>query len=695
MNRPTLLLREVLINYSIITRTAIERDLRVIEDRFKNEGMSFLTITLPTLDDALLRGLTEGRLTPSMFPGFKPWKRGGSLPAFMVGLFRRVFEADGLLKVEPCLDSIEAIRQVARLFKKIELPCSPARIKKAFERFKKNEQELSDNSHCGFATSSVFTTVAGYLWSDLELRASDIYCSPGVFGSGATAERYRLHERYTVRQWPTRGENYFPASYHTSHTEWDVDSFNEIDFLSGREERPVRVVTVPKTLKTPRIIAVEPSYMMLRQQSIWRYLRNYLEGGSFPFKSIRFSSQEENRKLARAASADGSLATIDLSDASDRVSTRVVALTFKSCPSFLRMIFGARTRQAVLPDGELLNLRKFASMGSALCFPIESMVFFTVVLASLVRQSGKRPSRGLLVSLSKSVAVYGDDIIVPAKMAAGVMEDLQATGLLVNHDKSFTTGFFRESCGGDYYKGSLNTPIYVRRLEKDSSKRLDATDVAAYISLSNQFYMKGLWHVSQYIRDYLKRRNLDIGRSTEAIGGLTYYSCVFTDVKKWCRKTHRYLVRSVQLRESRRRDPIDTVRGAMLYAFGSSERKRELNWRGVHIPAIEKRMETFDFQNSGECPDADFSPYDIAPGGAYHGGGLREWVREPLPLHTSRVPSGIRVIRSTRGDLAHGRAGESRVLRAVVRSEYDGTSVRPYALSSKRRLTPTPVGLKW
>lgn len=502
MKKPTELLGVVLLNEGFYTKLAVERDLREIEDRFEHEGLSFLTITLPVLSDALERGLSEGRITPIFFPGFKVRKRGGSLPALLQGFFMRVFDQDGWLLDSPCIDSIRAIRQVTRLFKKVELPCSSARVKQAFERYETNDQCVFSSSDWSHANTVLLHSVAGYLWSDLEDLSGALYCAPGVFGSGATAERYSINERISINQWPSRSEPSFPSSYHASHSECDTYSFDGIEYLSEEDEQPVRVVQVPKTLKTPRIISVEPSYMMLQQQSIAKPIMDYLESERFPHNSIRFSDQSHNRDMARVGSLDGSLATIDLSDASDLVSNDLVKNIFKVCPTFLDFIQDCRSRRAILPNGTILSLRKYASQGSAMCFPIEAMCFFTIVLSSLVKQSGKRLSKSLLTELSAKVSVYGDDIIVPAETAPDVMALLEAFGLRINHNKSFTTGFFRESCGGDYYKGVNVTPTYCRKWDFSGNTQ-DASVVSSYVSLSNQLYWKGLWHASQYIRTHL------------------------------------------------------------------------------------------------------------------------------------------------------------------------------------------------
>jgi hypothetical protein len=327
MKKPTMLLQRVLLDVGLQLTDTIDLDYREICSRYEKEGMSFLTITLPRLDDALLKGLAVGHLTPNDFVGFRPWKRGGSLPALLQGFFRRVFSSDGSILDEPDVDAIFAIRQVTRLFKKVELPCSKQRIKAAYERYITNDREVDWRSHKRPLDAGLFTSICGYLWSDLEDFSEILYCHPGIFGIGATSEREKRNSRYSVRSWPVRAETSFPASYHAVLRE-DSDALMGINFHTEEQELPVRVVQVPKTLKTPRTISVEPSYMMLMQQSIAKPLMVYLESKRFGFKSIRFTDQSVNNDLARLGSIDGSLATIDLKDASDMVDLDLVRSIF-------------------------------------------------------------------------------------------------------------------------------------------------------------------------------------------------------------------------------------------------------------------------------------------------------------------------------------------------------------------------------
>nr|UUW21136.1 MAG: RNA replicase beta chain [Sanya steitz-like virus 4] len=542
MNRPTILLERLLLDAKVQFSLCVSADVQEIEHRFENEGMSFLTITLPTYCDAFDQALSLGRLSGG-FPGFRAWKRRREYPAFLQGLLRRVFSYEtGQILDTPCIESIRLIRQISRAFKKVLLPCSPERVAAAFERYKENDQSVYRYNQLPVAIGS-FRTVAGYLWADLEVLSGELYCAPGRHGTGATAEHYDAIRRHDVKQWPTRGEDSYPLSWFTSYNEGNVEDFASVEELSYDAELPARVVQVPKTLKTPRIICVEPSYMMLRQQAVLKPLVRWLESGILGFKSVRFTDQSVNRHMAMVGSIDDSLATIDLSDASDLVGLDLVREIFRVCPTFLKYLEDARTYRSRLPDGSTINLVKYASMGSALCFPVEAMVFYTLVMSAIVDHIGCRPTRALLKDLTAKVSVYGDDIIVPSEYANAVVNQLEAFGLRVNRSKSFTSGYFKESCGGDYFRGHDITPVYVRQWDTTAHTRKPDL-LASLTSLSNQLYAVGYWHACTHIRDILndkvESKTFKIAYSSSAVGGVYHYSHWRDSNLFWCGSSHSY-----------------------------------------------------------------------------------------------------------------------------------------------------------
>lgn len=598
MNRPTMLLWRILLDVRSQSSDTIDRDFREIESRFEDEGESFLSITLPRLEKALLLGLSRGRLMPSDFVGFRRRSRSSSLPALLQGFFRRIFNDDGTLLAVPDSSAIFAIRQVARFYYKVEKPCSDQRIRAAYERYETNDASVHWHDHRCPSDASLWTSIVGYLWSDLEDFSRRLYCFEGIFGPGATAEKASRGGRHDIREWPGRAEGSFPSSFHAVSRE-DSPELSGISYLDLDSERPVKVVQVPKTLLTPRTISVEPSYMMLMQQSVAKPLMMYLER-EYRYKCIRFTDQSVNQDMARIGSIDGDFATIDLKDASDLVSNDLVNEVFrKVAPSFLNYIQDCRSSTALMPDGRTLRLNKFASMGSALCFPIESMVFFTLCVFAHVKASGRSPSRALIDNFCKSIYIYGDDIIVRSSMAPVVMETLEAYGLKVNRDKSFVTGLFRESCGGDFYSGDNVTPVYVRQWD-DTGLLQSPNVLAATVALSNNFYLKGMWNAAQYLRDLVERkssrkavRRLPVSRYP--IGCLHWSSVFQSRDLRWSTRISGYTARGPKLRSKKEYDPSSSVSGALSRSFREKTHAESLFGGSDTVSRSRKTLGGFNF----------------------------------------------------------------------------------------------------
>jgi len=289
---------------------------------------------------------------------------------------------------------------------------------------------------------------------------------------------------------PDRLENLFPAG------EWIFSSWSHflsgirtVNYLDPGAERPVRVITVPKTLKTPRIIAVEPTCMQYAQQAIMEEFVKNVERDDYARHFLGFDDQEPNQLLAKEGSLMGTLATLDLSEASDRVSNQHVLFLTADYPYLSAGLQATRSTKADVPGHGIISLAKFASMGSALCFPIEASVFLTLIFIGIEKVLNKPISRRDLSSFVGKVRVYGDDIVVPVEFVHSVIETLEAFGLKVNQDKSFWTGKFRESCGKEYYDGSDVSIVKVRQMFPTSRK--DVPEIVSTVSLRNQLYHAG------------------------------------------------------------------------------------------------------------------------------------------------------------------------------------------------------------
>lgn len=257
--------------------------------------------------------------------------------------------------------------------------------------------------------------------------------------------------------------------------------------------------------------------MQYTQQAVSRWLVSKLESYGLTAGHINFTDQSINRHMALTSSVTKEYSTIDLSDASDRVLNKLVAPLFSSNEDLRDAIQACRSLRANV-NGEIIPLAKFASMGSALCFPIEAMVFYAICVLGHIRATQKTISYESVKNASKEVYVYGDDIIVPAYATPVVMQTLSSFCLRVNVQKSFVNGHFRESCGCDAYNGIDVTPVYVRRhLKRDKT---DVPSIVSNIETANQFARKGYWRSFDRIKTICEREYKFpyVGERSEALG---------------------------------------------------------------------------------------------------------------------------------------------------------------------------------
>ena len=311
------------------------------------------------------------------------------------------------------------------------------------------------------------------------------------------------------------------------------------------QERFSKLHAVPKTQTGPRLIAAEPTCNQWIQQGLARALHDYTSRrGSILEHSVSFTDQSASGMLALSASSNGRLCTIDLKSASDRLSTHVVQRMFRANHSLLRAMIACRTRflhntvDRSCPD--LHKLRKFSTQGSALTFPVQSIVF-----ASLCLGVGKflNPKLGLR-ALSRLVRVFGDDIIVPTEWEPHLRQVLHLLGLRVNDTKTFTVGNFRESCGVDAWAGYDVSPPYV----SCASDRTAPQSVLSNVAVSNNFYKKGWWHAASWIQETVGHRNIIpvIGINSGAFGfksasGPSVSNC------SWDDKTHKWTTTALSI----------------------------------------------------------------------------------------------------------------------------------------------------
>jgi len=398
--------------------------------------------------------------------------------------------------------SVSALRQFLASFGKIKELADSDKCELAIAEYIRTDEEMGSvkvSDENLDAVRSVFFTMFRKGIRQTE-RAIELLELVPRHGNGSVADGIQPNSRWDLGTWYDRLEPVFPYfHYAVSSPSFIEGELTSTHFLNPGEEHPVKVVLVPKTAKAPRVIAMEPACMQFMQQALMKTLVRTVPKDSFGM--VLFRDQTQNQAFARKGAITGSLATLDLSEASDRVALSVVEGLTRNFPIFQEGIFACRSQYAKLPDGSMIRLNKFASMGSALCFPVEAMVFASIVVAGILQSRQIPVSRQSISQLVGEVSVYGDDIICPVDSVPRVTELLEAFGLRVNYNKSFWIGRFRESCGGEYYTDREITPVRVRNRLPETL--INAEAFLSTVSTRNQFYDNGYFTTVEYLDSIL------------------------------------------------------------------------------------------------------------------------------------------------------------------------------------------------
>jgi len=214
-------------------------------------------------------------------------------------------------------------------------------------------------------------------------------------------------------------------------------------------------------------------------------------------------------------------------------------------------------------------------MGSALCFPVEAMVFYTLIQSAMHILDGRRPSSQSIRRYGKLIDIYGDDIIVPVEYTDFVVKYLESFALKVNVNKSFKASAFRESCGEDFFNGIPVKPVYAREVPHDDSRHWNASTIMSWNATADLFYMKGQWLVAQHIRDMLRRVvKRTIPRSRKPGSGLFHLSFLFDTHCHYDSKLHNWKQKRIIFDPTKKKDKIDGDEIACLNKWGISTRVR-------------------------------------------------------------------------------------------------------------------------
>ncbi|UJQ84962.1 MAG: putative replicase protein [Alehxovirus nemoriscola] len=520
-------------------RVDSDRDYKRLLSAVDSRGIQTFLVDLPEIGKHFDRCLAEGQLTRSGLPLARPYKTGVVIPRLFKGLLLSVFNSDGVLRVDPDVQSILFLRQLYFAAKRFRMDCPDSSLWKTVDEFFKTDQEcrlptsrwfgddtnfepisvvhLCDNDSSQFPSRAI-SSVGQDLSSAVDTAkyvaqwASDLVSTGfGGFdpldwrakhGPGAVSDLRKGKSKYFFPTWSDSLETIFPYAdmAFSSYQNW-VDLIQDEDWMSHVNSGvpSAKMIAVPKTLKTPRLIASEPVAHQWCQQTILAFLVSSIKKTPLRY-CIDFSSQLANGSLALRASHTGSHATIDLSAASDRISCWVVERVFRRNPGLLRAFRSVRTRfitnEIDKKSPSHYELRKFSTMGSALTFPVQTIIFsiLSAACVNVIRQ--RKLTKKDLTDSFQEVRVFGDDIIVPTDCWALVQAVLEDLGLKVNPNKTFGTGKFRESCGCDAYDGHDVTKVAI--ISKPDVSRPGS--IMSAVDTHNNFLVKGYYRTAAYIK---------------------------------------------------------------------------------------------------------------------------------------------------------------------------------------------------
>jgi hypothetical protein len=273
------------------------------------------------------------------------------------------------------------------------------------------------------------------------------------FSSKLTATSRSLYDLY--RDCISHSPNWLEAD------DYRRDKLGDVDVVPGSY-----MLTVPKTVDEDRLICVEPSLNMFFQLGLGRLFEDRLRS-----YGVDLSSQANvNRRMAYQGSKDESLATIDLSSASDSISVNLLyGILPRECFNLLLMFRSTHTRYG----DHVIPLHMISSMGNGFTFPLQTIIFQGIIRAVL-RSYDVRPRAGV------NYSVFGDDLIVPTFCEVRIKHLLSLCGFTLNSKKTFFQGHVRESCGADWFRGQPIRGVYLKKLDT-------VQDILIAINLLNQW----------------------------------------------------------------------------------------------------------------------------------------------------------------------------------------------------------------
>jgi len=473
-----------------------DKDLRTIQQRTVNEGSSFVLVTLPMLGKALDLGLISGYfICPKNFA----CRRNSSLPQLTHDVFRLVFKADGQLKEKPNIVAIRYLRLFLLFDSKVHMQPSIKQEEDAIAGFEHRMEDLmnfridSNNRVLSWAKELMTETLSTLDLSEIR---------PG-HGPGGVADGKDRLQRWDFDSWPLR------ANYTYPFYRFAVSSLEALQERSNfvLVEKPcTKICLVPKDFKGPRLISAESTATQYLQQGQMRKMMHFIKYHPLLRLSMRLDDQTFNQIRAKE-SVQNRQATVDLSNASDTVSVQLVWYLLSGVPKLRKYLFSTRSYYSQHKNKKI-RLVAFAPMGSAVCFPVETLVFWALSMASVrLHRCEHHPIKGVILPTWRNVApevtVFGDDIIIPTDgCLETLLTTLQSVGCSPNMSKTCWKTPFRESCGKDYFNGIDVSIIRNRSFHYGATNKL--SDYPVLLDLQRKFFAIGLFRTARLLAGWAR-----------------------------------------------------------------------------------------------------------------------------------------------------------------------------------------------
>lgn len=495
------------------------RDLKTIRKSFSCNGLVFVTKTLPAMFQGVLTYLETGETSYPL-----RCKRGKTYPKLFSGIFRLIYS--GTCDDVTMVKIMGWLYQVCVAFKKLKGPYTNDVLKTQLFKLRWVDGELYRDCLNDPDMTSIIAkarTLANELFAGINDENLKEFLIPRP-GPGATntptqkAERYRAHRLYhqieklmPTNEWhqPTVAKPFTYFDFYVGlKPVLDPDNKGILN-LAYCAEPTSRFKFVHKEFGKPRGICIEELEMQWRQQALRRFLYHHCEHHPLTKGYVGFVDQSVNGLLALEASKRDALlyyrlTTMDMNDASNRVSRNLVWDIFHEAPIY-KYLDALSTRYIRLPNGKTMKCNMFAPMGSAICFPVMALCHYFLIKAIISHTSP-------LHIKDTRVWVYGDDILFPIEHTEHIYKWLPKFGMKINKDKSYCRSFFRESCGTNAYLGVDITPVRIKSILNSS---LSGSVLAATLKNEEAFTKRNCHVTAKLIR--LRTHKL-LGRELPFVG---------------------------------------------------------------------------------------------------------------------------------------------------------------------------------